>query len=227
MFANREEAGVRLAEKLSDYRDDASTVILALPRGGVAVGYRLSLELHVPLDVLITRKIGAPGNPEYALGAICETGALFWNEEAVHAFSLTSRDLDSAARAQTEEIARRVALYRQNRPLPPVTDRNIILVDDGIATGATFFASAAALRQLRPRTLIAAIPIGPQSTIRDLSGRVDRLAVLGTPEPFYAVGNFYHDFKQLEDRDVLEYLRQAHEAALTRSSSGKPPVGGF
>ena len=212
MFTNREEAGERLAERLGDYRGDSSALILALPRGGVAVGYRLSLLLGVPLDVLITRKIGAPGNPEYALGALCETGALFWNREALASFSLSPQDLDRAVGIAKEEIARRIDLYRQGRSLAFVTDRTVILLDDGIATGATFLASIAAIRQLRPRTLVAAIPVGPQETTREVARQVDHLIVLLTPDPFYAVGNFYADFVQVEDRDVLRYLKLAKEA---------------
>lgn len=221
MFRNREDAGDRLALQLAEYRDDPATLILALPRGGVVVGYRLSLNLHAPLDVLITRKIGAPGNPEYALGALSETGALFWNQHAVSFFTLAPQDLERAAQAVEEEITRRIDLYRQGRPLEPVTDRTVILVDDGIATGATFVASIAAIRRLKPRTVIGAIPVGPPDTIRDVTQQVDKLVVLLTPEPFYAVGNFYEDFTQVEDRDVLRYLQLAHEA-IAEHSEGTP-----
>ncbi|HJR76907.1 MAG TPA: phosphoribosyltransferase [Nitrospiraceae bacterium] len=225
MFTNREEAGRRLAERLSDYRGDPSVVILALPRGGVAVGYRLSLLLGVPLDVLITRKIGAPGNPEYALGAICETGAVFWNQEALSSFSLRPQDMDRAVTVGKEEIARRVDLYRQGRPLRSLTDRTVILLDDGLATGATFLASIAAIRRLQPGALIGAIPVGPPETLGEVARRVDKLIVLLTPDPFYAVGNFYVDFAQMEDSDVLRYLKMANEAlpADLRNTAPSPP----
>jgi putative phosphoribosyl transferase len=225
MFTNREEAGERLAERLGDYRGDPSAVIVALPRGGVAVGYRLSLRLGVPLDVVITRKIGAPGNPEYALGAICETGALFWNQEALSSFSLRPQDMDRAVAVAKEEIARRVDLYRQGRPLRPLTDRTVILLDDGLATGATFLASVTAIRRLQPRALIGAMPVGPPETIREVARHVDKLVVLLTPDPFYAVGNFYTDFAQMEDGDVLRYLKMADEAlaAGPRSPAPTPP----
>jgi putative phosphoribosyl transferase len=228
MFTNREEAGERLAERLSDYRGDPSAVILALPRGGVAVGYRLSLLLGVPLEVLITRKIGAPGNPEYALGAVCETGAVFWNRDALASFSLSQQDLDRAVGIAKDEIGRRVQLYREGRPLRSLTDRTAILLDDGLATGATFLASVAAVRQLRPRTLIGAIPVGPPETIREVQRQVDKLVVLLTPTPFYAVGNFYADFAQMEDGDVLRYVKMANEASAAGSPrlSHAPPGGG-
>lgn len=221
MFRNREEAGERLAAELCDYRDDPSTLILALPRGGVAVGYRLSIELNAPLDVLITRKIGAPGNPEYALGALSETGALFWNQHAVTSFSLTQQDKERAIQAVKDEIARRIGLYRQGHPLRSVVDRTVILVDDGLATGATFIASIGAIRQLKPRTVIGAIPVGPPETIRDVAHQVDKLVVLQTPEPFYAVGNFYEDFTQVEDRDVLRYLKLANEALAEKARGSR------
>ncbi len=217
MFRNREEAGELLAQELAAYRNDPAAILLALPRGGVAVAYQLSLALHLPLDVLITRKIGAPGNPEYALGAVSETGAVYWNREALAGLSLTDRDLAAAVQAQQQEVARRVALYRQGRPFPPLKDRTVILVDDGLATGATFFASVATVRQAHPRRVIGAVPVAPHSTAEQARALVDQLVVLRTPEPFYAVGNFYRDFEQVEDREVLQYLNLAEEAFVTRS----------
>ncbi len=217
MFKNREEAGELLAQELAAYRNDPAAILLALPRGGVAVAYQLSLALHLPLDVLITRKIGAPGNPEYALGAVSETGAVYWNREALSGLSLTDRDLAAAVQVQQKEVARRVALYRQGRPFPPLKDRTVILVDDGLATGATFFASVATARQGHPRRVIGAVPVGPHSTVEQARALVDQLVVLRTPDPFYAVGNFYRDFEQVEDREVLQYLNLAEEAFVSKS----------
>jgi putative phosphoribosyl transferase len=217
MFRNREEAGRMLADKLSQYRNDPTALLLALPRGGVAVGYQLSLALHLPLDVFITRKIGAPGNPEYAIGAVAETGSLYLNQEAVSSFGLSRHELDRLIHVQEKEIARRKDLYRQGRSLPQVTGRTVLLVDDGIATGSTFMASALAIRSLQPRRLVGAIPVGPPSTIREIRAHVDELVVLKTPDPFEAVGNFFMDFTQVEDRDVVEYLNLAEEAMLERT----------
>ena len=217
MFKNREEAGELLAQELIQFRKDPSAILLALPRGGVAVAYQLSLALHLPLDVLITRKIGAPGNPEYALGAVSETGAVYWNREALLGLSLTERQLSAAVQAQQKEVTRRVALYRQGRPFPDLNDRTVILVDDGLATGATFFASVATARQGNPRRVIGAIPVGPRSTVEEARKLVDQLIVLRIPDPFYAVGNFYRDFEQVEDREVLQYLNLAEEAFVNRS----------
>lgn len=217
MFKDREEAGELLAQELVAFRNDPSGILLALPRGGVTVGYQLSLALHLPLDVLITRKIGAPGNSEYALGAVSETGVVYWNHEALSGLSLSERDLAAAIQAQQKEVSRRVALYRQGRPFPNLKDRTVIIVDDGLATGATFFASIASVRQAHPRCIIGAVPVGPRSTIQEARSLVDQLVVLRVPEPFYAVGNFYRDFEQVEDREVLQYLNLAEEAFISKS----------
>ena len=219
MFRNREEAGQILADKLSQYRNDPTALILALPRGGVVVGYQLSLALHIPLDVFITRKIGAPDNPEYAIGAVAETGSRYLNQEAVSSFGLSRYGLDRLIHVQEKEIARRKDLYRQGRPLPQLTGRTVLLVDDGIATGSTFMASALAIRSLQPRRLVGVIPVGPSSTIREVRSHVDELVVLMTPDLFEAVGNFFMDFRQVEDRDVVEYLNLAEEAMLERTPS--------
>ena len=219
IFKNREEAGRRLAAELIQYRTDPRGLILALPRGGVVVGYQLSLALHLPLDVFITRKIGAPGNPEYAMGAVAETGSRYVNQEVVNALGVTRYELEQLIRAQEKEIARRKNLYRQGRSLPPLTGRTVLLVDDGIATGSTFIASALAIRSLQPHRLVGVIPVGPSSTIREVRTHVDELVVVMTPDPFDAVGNFFVDFTQVEDRDVVEYLNLAEEAMLERQSS--------
>ena len=219
MFHDREEAGRILADKLCRYRSDPTALILALPRGGVAVGYQLSLALHLPLDVFITRKIGAPGNPEYAIGAITETGSRYLDQETIGSFDLSRHELERLIHVQEKEIARRRHLYRQGRPLPRLTGRTVLLVDDGIATGSTFIASALAIRNLQPRCLVGVIPVGPPSTIREVRAHVNELAVLMTPDPFEAVGNFFIDFTQVEDRDVIEYLNLAEETMLERMPS--------
>jgi len=215
VFQSREEAGLLLAKRMRAYRDDPSCLILALPRGGVAVGYSLSLALRLPLDVFITRKLGAPGNPEYAIGAVTETGSVFLNPEArgvLDAVSLSSGHLAKTIQALQEEIARRQVLYRRGRPLPALTERTVLLVDDGIATGATFLASVESLRGLGVKRLVAAIPVGPRDTLSRVREEVDELVVLITPHPFFAVGNHYIDFAQVEDAAVIRYLTAAASA---------------
>lgn len=227
-FKNREEAGRRLVERLIQYRDHSTAIILALPRGGVAVGYQLSLGLHLPMDVFITRKLGAPDNPEYALGAVGETGTVYLNPEAMRAYGLSRSDVEEVVQVQQREIARRQDLYRQGRQLPRLTDHTVILVDDGIATGSTFFAAVQSIRHLKPLRLIGAIPVGPVETIREACMQVDELIVLATPDPFWAVGNHYIDFGQVSDHDVVAYLNLAEESLLgwrerSRSSTASPP----
>jgi len=215
VFKNREEAGRLLAERLIAYQGTPEGIILALPRGGVPVGYALSLSLRLPLDVFITRKLGAPGNPEYAIGAVTETGSVFLNpaaQQVMAALGTPAGYLAEAVGAERQEIARRQAMYRQGRPLPDLTDRTVVLVDDGIATGATFLASVDALRTCGVRHLVAAIPVGPLDTLRVVRNKVDSLCTLMTPEPFYAVGNHYADFTQVEDSQVLRYLADAAAA---------------
>ena len=218
-FTNREDAGQRLVEQLIAYRDQPATIILALPRGGVVVGYQLSVGLHLPLDVFISRKLGAPGNPEYALGAVSETGTIYFNPDA-RMDVRTRANVDHLVQLEQQEIVRRQALYRQGRPLPALTDHIVILVDDGIATGSTFFVSAEAIRQLRPKRLIGALPVGPSQTIRLARTLMDEVVVLATPEPFWAVGNHYGEFTQVNDADVVTYLVKAEEALREKCPPG-------
>ncbi len=227
-FKNREEAGRRLVERLIQYRDNPAALILALPHGGVAVGYQLSLGLHLPLDVFLAQKLGAPDNPEYALGAVGETGVTYLNSDAMATYGLSPPDVERLVQVQQREIARRQGLYRQGRQLSTLADLIVILVDDGIATGSTFFTSIQSIRPLKPHRLIGAIPVGPVETIWEARTQVDELVVLATPDPFWAVGNHYIDFTQVSDHDVVDYLSLAERSLLertgrTRSSTGLPP----
>ncbi len=227
-FRNREEAGRRLVDRLIQYREDPAALILALPRGGVVVGYQLSLGLHLPLDVFITRKLGAPDNPEFAMGAVGETGTVYLNPDAMATYALSPTDLEEVVHVQQREIARRQVLYRQGRHLLTLTDRIVLLVDDGIATGSTFFASVQSIKRLKPRRLIGAMPVGPVEIIQEARRQVDELVVLATPDPFWAVGNHYIDFAQVSDHDVVEYLNLADESLLewkerAHPSTASPP----
>jgi len=221
IFRDRGHAGFSLAKQLSAYRGDPTALVLALPRGGVAVGYEISRTLHLPLDVFITRKLSTPENPEYAIGAVSETGAIYLNPEAVEAFQLSHDDLEGLIQAQRREIARRQTLYRQGRPLPVLADHTVILVDDGIATGSTFFATIEAVTELSPRRLIAAIPVGPHETLTRVKSLVDELVVLEVPDSFNAVGAAYQDFTQVEDAQVVALLKAAQDALFQHSSPSR------
>ena len=211
MFHDREEAGRLLAAKLEAYRDDPSGLILALPRGGVAVGYELSVSLRLPLDVFVTRKLSTPDNPEYAIGALSETGALYLNPEAVQAFRLSHADLEAMVDNEQQEISRRQRLYRNGLPLAEIRDRTVILVDDGMATGATFFATLEAVRNCLLVDWWPPFPSRPRK-VSHLRNRVDELIVMATPEPFIAVGHHYHNFPQMDDAEVLDYLKAARQS---------------
>lgn len=219
VFRDRVEAGRLLATNLTSYRDDPNGLILALPRGGVAVGYELTLALHLPLDVFITRKLSTPDNPEYAIGALSETGAIYLNPDAVEVFQLSHQELEGLIGNQRREIARRQQLYRDGLSLPTLNDRTVILVDDGMATGATFLATVEAITEMSPRRVVAAIPVAPVDSASRVRGMVDELIVLSTPEPFMAVGHCYQNFTQVDDAQVLTYLRAAQQMQRERSSS--------
>ncbi|HKC94576.1 MAG TPA: phosphoribosyltransferase family protein [Nitrospira sp.] len=219
VFRDRVEAGRLLAGNLTSYRDDPNGLILALPRGGVAVGYELTLALHLPLDVFITRKLSTPDNPEYAIGALSETGAIYLNPDAVEVFQLSHQELEGLIGNQRREIARRQQLYRDGLSLPTLNDRTVILVDDGMATGATFLATVEAITEMSPRRVVAAIPVAPVDSASRVRGMVDELIVLSTPEPFMAVGHCYQNFTQVDDAQVLSYLRAAQQMQRERSSS--------
>ena len=218
VFHDRVEAGRLLASKLASYRDDPGGLILALPRGGVAVGYELALALHLPLDVFITRKLSTPDNPEYAIGALSETGAIYLNPDAVGVFHLSHEELEGFIGDERREITRRQQLYRNGLSLPTLNDRTVILVDDGMATGSTFFATIEAVMELSPRRVIAAVPVAPVDSVTRVRGTVDELIVLATPDPFFAVGHYFQDFAQVDDAQVLAYLRAAQQGQRERSS---------
>lgn len=224
IFRNRQDAGRLLANRLTRYRDDPTGLILALPRGGVPVGAVLSEALRLPLDVFITRKIGAPDNPEYAIGAVAEDGYVYLNPEAqavLDAYSSSVEFLEEAIRIQKEEIARRQGLYRQGRPLPKLVGRTVLLVDDGVATGATFLASVEALRAREVKRLVAAVPVGPPETLTLIGAKVDELVVLQKPWLFVAVGNYYMDFRQIEDAEVTRYVSDAAAALRNRAYASR------
>lgn len=224
LFKDRQDAGRQLAQALLRYRDAAQTTVLALPRGGVVVAYEISRALHLPLDVLVTRKLGTPGNPELAMGALAETGYRYLNRDVLDSYDVPNRELEEEIGRQQREIARRIERYRQGRALPALAGGTVILVDDGIATGATFYASLAALREMNVGRLVAAVPVAPVRTEDDLRGLVDEVVILHSPASFYGIGQFYADFHQIDDEEVLACL-EGMRAALKRTPPPRHPNG--
>ncbi|HEY7726137.1 MAG TPA: phosphoribosyltransferase family protein [Anaeromyxobacteraceae bacterium] len=210
-FRDREEGGRHLAVLLQRYREEGP-IVLALPRGGVPVGYQVARLLGAPLDVIVSRKIGAPQFPEYALGAIAEGGAVFVERAAVREAGLDDRQLGAIAEKEAVELARRVRLYRGDRPFPEVRNRTAILVDDGIATGRTARAAIRAVRRLQPKRLVLAAPVVAADTVPELAPEVDDLVYVLAPEDFAAVGLWYERFGQTTDEEVVSLLGQARRA---------------
>ena len=214
VFSDRVEAGRSLADHLSAYRG-ACTVVLGVPRGGLVVAREIAATLGAELDVVLAHKLGAPGQPEYAVGAMSEAGRVFVSEAAALAGADESY-LRIEARRVLAEIQARVALYRQFRAKAPLKDRTVIVTDDGIATGATMRAALWSVRQEQPRKLVAALPVAPEESLNCLADGCDQILCLSAPADFRAVGQFYSDFAQVEDEEVIAILRQA------RSREAKP-----
>lgn len=208
IFMNRSEAGKILAAKLSTYAKRSDVMILALPRGGVPVAYEIAKALSVPLDVLIVRKLGVPGFEELAMGAIVMGGTMVFNDEIVHQLNIPKEAIDRVIQSEQEELKRREINYRGDRPLPKLTDKTVILVDDGIATGATMRAAIQALRQYKPLNIIIAVPVAGLETCEEMEPLVDKMVCALKPQYFHAVGEWYQDFSQTSDTEVHELLKK-------------------
>ncbi|MDH4301861.1 MAG: phosphoribosyltransferase family protein [Nitrospira sp.] len=209
LFKDRHHAGKQLAQRLLHYKEAKDAIIIALPRGGVVVGYDISLALRLPLHVLITRKLGTPSNPELAMGALAETGYRHMNQDVIRAYGVSKADLEEEIRRQQSEIDRRVRRYREGRTLPSLKGQTVILVDDGIATGATFFASLGAILKAETARIVAAVPVAPPRVVAELNSLVDEIVVLHISEWFFGIGQFYEQFLQVEDDEVITCLERA------------------
>jgi len=206
MFRDRSDAGRALAGLLSGYRGRGETVLLALPRGGVPVAGVMARELGLPLDVLGVHKVGAPGQPEYAIGAVAAGGLVVWNEEAIAAMHLGQAELDAAVEREREELARRERLYREGRAPFALAGWTVVLVDDGLATGYTMLAAVRAVRQAQAARVVVAVPVAPAETIAVLRGEADEVVCALTPDRLFAVGQFYEDFSQVTDEEVRGWM---------------------
>jgi predicted phosphoribosyltransferase len=208
-FANRTEAGCLLAEKLIKYADRDDVIVLGLPRGGVPVAYEVAKRLRAPLDVFIVRKLGVPGFEELAAGAIASGGVRVLNEDVMRAIPHGDEAIEAVTARETAELERREHEYRDGRPAPELRDRVVILVDDGLATGATMRAAVKGLRQSGAAKIVVAVPVGPPETCHEIEQEADETICLSTPDFFQAVGQYYEDFSQTSDDDVRELLSSA------------------
>jgi len=224
LFHDRVDAGRQLAARLTAYAGRPDVIVLGLPRGGVPVAAEVARRLQVPLDVFVVRKLGAPQNPELAMGAIASGGVQVLNEEVVEALQISAEEIREAVAAERKELERRERLYRGDRPMTELRGRIVIVVDDGLATGSTMRAAIKALRQYAPAAIIIAVPVAASSTCAELRSQVDALVCLATPEPFRAVGLWYEDFSQTTDEEVYDLLRESGDrgAGAARESDLDP-----
>lgn len=205
-FKNRNDAGIRLAFKLTNYKDKEGILVLALPRGGVVIGYEIASYLNCPLDVIIIRKLGFPGNPELAIGAISENGTIILDERMTSYYGISEEYIQEEISMQKVLIEKRVNLYRKGNTLQDLKGKIIILADDGVATGATMKVAISTLRVEEIKRLIIAIPVAPPETAKELLRLTDELICLQTPYGFASVGTYYQDFTQVTDNDVIDIL---------------------
>jgi putative phosphoribosyl transferase len=206
MFRDRSDAGVQLAERLKGYKDREDVIVLALPRGGVVTGHEIARYLNAPLDIIIVRKIGFPGQPEFGIGAVSETGTVFLDQRIVSTYGVTKQYIEEEINRQKEEISRRVKLYRKGGSIRKLDGKVIILVDDGVATGATMKAAIVALRKEKINKVVVAIPVAPPETADEIKKMADEFICIETPPDFMAVGSYYRDFTQITDEEVVRLL---------------------
>jgi putative phosphoribosyl transferase len=209
IYRDRRDAGKQLAERLKEYANRNDVLVLALPRGGVPVAFEVAKALNAPLDIFLVRKLGVPGHEELAMGAIASGGVRVFNDDVINYLGIPSRVIDAVAEKELKELERRERSYRGDRPEPDVRGKTIILVDDGLATGSTMRAAAAALREQGPARIIVAVPVSAVQTCDEYRMGVDEIVCTYTPEPFFGVGQWYLDFSQTTDEEVRQLLTDA------------------
>ena len=207
LLKNRSEAGCLLALKLTKYSNNREALVLGLPRGGLPVAYEIAKYLHLPLDICLVRKLGVPKRPELAMGAISLGGIKFLNQNIIKDLNISTKDIEQVVEKELRELNRRDQVYRGNRPLPEVNQKIIILVDDGIATGATLRAAIMTLKQQKPQKIIVAVPVVASNLIPVIEAEVDQLICLMKPENLNSISLWYEDFKQTSDEEVCDILR--------------------
>lgn len=213
-FRDRHDAGKILAQDLLDYANRADVIVLALPRGGVPVAYEVAMALNAPLDILLVRKLGLPGREELAIGAIASGSVRVLNEDIVRALNIPEELIDVIAQRELQELERREHDYRGDRSAPDVRDRTVILIDDGLATGASMRAAVTGVRAQHPARIVIAVPTAAPETCDASQFEVDQMVCAITPEPFYGVGLWYEDFSQVTDEEVRTLLQEANRQLL-------------
>ena len=209
VFQDRFEAGKLLASKLCRFANRSDTAVLALPRGGVPVGFEVAKALHASLDVFVVRKLGVPGHEELAMGAIASGGICVLNEDVVRAAGIPNEAINTVAADEERELERREHVYREGRPAVAVQGRTVILVDDGLATGSSMRVAVMALKRKKPAQIVVAVPVAAPETCAEMESEVDQVICVVTPEPFRSVGEWYRDFSQTSDEEVRDLLRRA------------------
>ncbi len=215
VFKNRKAAGQFLAKELAAYANRQDVLVLALPRGGVPVAFEVAKALNAPLDVFVVRKLGVPEQQELAMGAIASGGVRVLNENIVRSLGVSEAAINQVAAKEQQELERRERLYRGNRPVPTLHGRTVILVDDGLATGATMRAALGALQQQKPAKIIVAVPVSASETCQEFQSKVDEVVCAATPSPFYSVGLWYEEFPQTTDEEVRDLLDKAANSQKT------------
>lgn len=209
LFENRVDAGKKLAKELSEYANRPDVLILALPRGGVPVAFEVAKELNLDMDIFLVRKLGVPGNEELAMGAIASEDIRVLNEDIISSFQIPDRVVATVAANELRELQRRERAYRGDRPKPDINGKTVILIDDGLATGATMRAAVEALKIKNPAKIVVAVPTAAADTCMFFKEKVDEIICVATPEPFYGVGAWYGDFSQTTDEEVCKLLDEA------------------
>ena len=220
-FEDRAEAGRLLAQRLETYANRRDVLLIALPGGGVPVAYEIAQALNLPLDVFVVRKLGVPGQEELAMGAIAAGGTHVLNRPLIQGLGLSEDAIKRVIAAQEQELERREHLYRDARSFPDLHNRTVILVDDGLATGATMYVAIQALRQLNPASLIIAVPVAARETCELLRSEVEEVICAITPEPFDGVGRWYRNFAQVSEKEVIELLKRARERTVASSKEAE------
>lgn len=208
IFKDRKDAGKKLAAALGGYKAAADTVILGLPRGGVVTAYELASKLGLPLDIVVPRKIGAPGNPEFAIGAIAEDGRGIFNEDVINRYGISKEYIEEQVEKENKEANRRLAVYRGDRPPLDIAGKTVILIDDGIATGSTMKAAIESVRAKKAARIVVAVPVSAPDSLESVKEMADEVVCLYAPFSLYAIGQFFENFSQVEDEEVIELLEK-------------------